>query len=276
MKRYAILFSLLVGGVLVAQPAPITIKTTAPVSMGVPLAGEEIAPVSVPVVTYTPAVEADPNKFVLTNDVVLMFETNDEVVFTSSPLGIVKVEREAGPIRVRAKFAANPTKIQTRKYDKKWVYTVKPLNEGKCELMTWIVGTTDDTKIQRFAVEVNLGPRPPPVDPDVPPVPTPSANPIPSDKLRVLFTYEDHKTLPKEQRAILDSVLVHNAIAKAGGDWRCWPVNADASQEADWWQKAMAHPRKRPLWVIISSPKGFFEGPLPATYQAMIDLIGKY
>lgn len=268
--RASVLFSLLLAGVVLAQPAPAPKKAPL-VGMGVPLAGEDVAPPQ-PVVTYNPPIEADPTKFVLTNEVVLMFETDAEVIFTSSPLGIVSVEKEPGPIRVRARFAQNPTKIQTRKYDKKWVYTIKPLNEGRCELMTWTVGETDAAKIQRFGVDVNLGPRPPPTPVD-PPTPV---TPLPSEKLRVLFTYNNAKTLPKEARAVVESVLVHNAITKNGGEWRCWSVKDDPGEEAEWWKKAMARDRKQPEWVIISSPKGFFEGPLPATYQDMIALVSKY
>lgn len=271
--RLSFLVSLLVGAIVSATPPPITIIVPT-VGMGVSLSGDDLLP-SAPVVVHTPTVEADPNKFVLTSDVVLMFETDAEVVFTSSPLGIAAVEKESGPIRVRARFAQNPNKIQTRKYEKKWVYTIKPLNEGRCELMTWVVGEKDAAKIQRFQVDVNLGPRPPPTPID-PPSPTPNVNPLPSDKLRVLFTFDNAKTLSKEHRAVLDSVLVHSAITKAGGDWRCWSVKDDPSQEAEWWRKAMARDRKQPSWFIISSPKGFLEGPLPATYQEMLTIIGKY
>ncbi len=120
------------------------------------------------------------------------------------------------------------------------------------------------------------GPGPTPPGPIPPPTPP---NPLPSDKLRVLFLFKSEESLTPAQDAVLRSTLVDSAITTGGGDWRKFQTTMDISGVAgldQWYKDAIKRPQTGSPSVIISSPKGFYEGVLPATGADTIALINKY
>lgn len=108
--------------------------------------------------------------------------------------------------------------------------------------------------------------------------------PIPEAGFRVLIVYEskDAATLPREQQVILSGADVREFLEKNCVDengtagCRILDQNTDMKNAPPLWQKAMARPRKEVPWVIISNGKTGFEGPLPKTQSAFIDLCTKY
>ena len=137
---------------------------------------------------------------------------------------------------------------------------------------------------------VTVGNAPPP-GPN-PPGPTPpgpgpdpfNPPPIPGDGLRVLIVYESGDTLPVGQHSILYGKTVRdylNATCPVGPDgktreWRIYDKDVDTTGESKLWQDALKRPHPSIPWIVISNGKTGFEGPLPATVDATLELLKKY
>ena len=128
----------------------------------------------------------------------------------------------------------------------------------------------------------------PPVPPGpVPPGPVPPGPaPIPVDGFRVLVVYESAELpkLPPQQQAVLYAKSVRDyldAKCAVGADgktreWRMWDKDSDASGEAKHWQDALKRERKSVPWIIVSTGKGGYEGPLPASVAETLALMKKH
>jgi hypothetical protein len=123
------------------------------------------------------------------------------------------------------------------------------------------------------------GPNPPgPVDPPKPPAP------IVADGLHVLIVYEsaDLQKLPPGQLSALKSQTVRDYLdgrcAKENGvaAWRIWDADVDTKESSKAWQDAMKRPRASLPWIVISDGKSGFEGPLPGTVDATLELLKKW
>lgn len=129
------------------------------------------------------------------------------------------------------------------------------------------------------------GPGPDP-GPGPGPTPPPAPVPIPLDGLRVLILYEsaDLAKLPKEQVAAMNSAEVRSYLTSKcvkGADnktseWRIWDKDVDASAEPAHWQAALKRPRTAVPWIIISTGKQGFEGPLPTTQADLLALLKRF
>lgn len=118
------------------------------------------------------------------------------------------------------------------------------------------------------------------------PVPPPSPAPIPVDGFRALIVYDTTSLgkLPKEQETILYAKAIRdylNAKCVVGADgktkeWRIWPSTVNAAAESKLWQDALARPRASVPWILISTGKAGYEGPLPATVDATMTILQKF
>lgn len=89
--------------------------------------------------------------------------------------------------------------------------------------------------------------------------------PISEPGLHVLIveTTDDRGTIDKGQLAVLQSTLIKQEVAAAGGQFRQY--DADHAPELEPWKTAMSRPRTSTPWLIASNPgKGGFEGPVPS------------
>lgn len=85
----------------------------------------------------------------------------------------------------------------------------------------------------------------------------------------------DH-ALPAKQLDIFESVVVRQFMRDHKAQIRVWDHNTDAHNGESVWVAAMqAEPKSLP-WLVVSSPKGNFSGPLPADVDATLAIIGKY
>lgn len=212
------------------------------------------------------------------------------VIVLASPKGLVSVTQEAGPIRIRGKFADGSGKVESRTFKGKQVVTVEALASGKVELLVVPMGATKEADVIRRTLDVEAGdgPRPPPKPPEPKPVdPVDPAAPIPAAGLRVLIVFEsaDLAKMPPAQSAAIYSAKVReylNANCVVGTDahqtreWRMWDQDTDVSGESKLWQDAMKRPRKSIPWVIVSNGRTGFEGPLPANADELLALVRKY
>jgi len=147
----------------------------------------------------------------------------------------------------------------------------------------------DNRKWQVADAVVTFGtqPQPPPkpVDPVVPDVPV-IAPPIDGDGFKVLIVYEamDTTGLTRDQQSAIFGKSLRdflNAKCVLGTDgktreWRIWDKDVNTDSAPPQWAKAMKRERKSVPWIVVSNGKTGFEGPLPATEAAIMELLNKY
>lgn len=129
-------------------------------------------------------------------------------------------------------------------------------------------------------------PVPPPEPPKPPVPPTPTVEPIlGKGGMRVMIIHEASKTLGIKQHSVLYGKQVRDYLnAKTtpttDGTKRGYIItdkdNDFTADAAKVWAAALARPRQSVPWVIVSSSKGNFEGPLPADIPATLELLKKY
>lgn len=279
--------ALLFFGVVACAEPPDDIKPLTPAP--VPDVVFPIQPIPAPV----DPLPVDPTaKLTLTTSTFYILTTNVDAVVTSSPLGLVKITKEAGPITIRGVFVDSNGKTVTRKYTGKNIYYVDAVASGDVEILVIKTGVTDESKILRNSITVDAGTTPPkpPVPPGPgpdpkPPGPTPA--PLPGDGLQVLIVYDgDPNTLPLPQQAIIFGQDVRTYLdshcAKLPNGQparRMYPKKTDVSQGEEVWKTGMklAEGQKLPF-VVISNPQkgGGFKGDLPATADDFMKLVKKY
>lgn len=220
----------------------------------------------------------------LPGDVWYVVESDTPLLVFDVPTGVVKVTREDGPLKVKGKFV-DGAGVQTKTFRGPHVYTIEATHAGKVEVLFLPVGAKDASEAARKTLEVTEPedcekPKPP-----KPPTPEPDAKaPIPGPGLKVLIVYETGKTLPPQQGSILDGKRVRdyldaNCVVGPDGktrEYRIWDQGADTVGESARWQDAMKRTRTGVPWVVISNEKSGFEGPLPSTPDAFLELIKKY
>lgn len=276
---------------------PILALAMAAPSIGVPA---DPPPIRVPSGPMLPPPSSDV-AVKLSAETLYVIDADVPVRVLSSPAGFVRIVKEQGPIRIRGKFVDGSGKPETRTYAGKWVYFIEPAQTGRVELL--IVPTEaanpDDSDVIRRTLDVDAGegPRPPP-EPN-PPDPQPvNPAPIPVDGFRVLIIYDRTKlgVLPASQNAIFFSQEIDNycktkCVKGPDGktpEFRQYSIDADLSRESQLWQTAFKRPRKwsnpennthvegYTPWIIISTGKTGYEGPLPLSVDDTLKLLKKY
>lgn len=119
------------------------------------------------------------------------------------------------------------------------------------------------------------------VNPTPPPGPTPSPAPIPEPGFRVMIIYNGKtlNTLPITQSTFmrgqtLRDYLYANSVESDGTPaWRIWSDEVDATNDLPRWQTAYKRPRTASPWLIVSDGTKGFEGPLPTTLEATMDIL---
>ena len=154
-----------------------------------------------------------------------VIQSNTELFVLASPIGIVDVTYEPGPLRLKGKFAGSTGQIETKTFDRPHIYSVSAVKSGTFELIIVPVGATDakDSVVRRTVVVSGLGPLPPPPGP----TPTPDPVPVPATGFRVLMLTNEDMT--REQNVTvysttLRSWLKENCEKNAEGlpEFRVW------------------------------------------------------
>lgn len=163
------------------------------------------------------------------------------------------------------------------------VTAVKP---GKYRLQAVTALADEPSDIIETVVVVGNPTPPTPPTPPKPPEPTPSPAPIPVEGFRVLMIYEsaDLSKLPIAQQSVLFSRPLRdylNSKCVMGPDnktkeWRIYDKDTDVTGESKLWQDAMKRERKSLPWVIISTGKSGYEGPMPENTEKTLELLKKY
>lgn len=242
----------------------------------------------------------------LTASTFYVVDSDVPILVTASPLGIVSITEEAGPIKVRGVFADGNGKTETRTYRGKQVFFIEATATGAVEILVipQAAKSASDIIRKQLDVDAGKGPLPPPVPPDPPtpkpPAPTPSPIQVPG--LHVLIVEEKMQLakMPPAQLAIRTDPQVRKYLeAKCATEpdgthkaYRIWDKDTPAGNDLLLWQDALArsrdysytdatgkaiHVKDYTPWVIISNhPSGGYEGPLPANVPEMLKLLKKY
>ena len=205
---------------------------------------DEVTPV--PVVPRTP-------KFVseLSDDQWLVVESAEKICVTSSPLGVVNIQPEEGPMKVRGKFADGTGKIETRTFSSKYLYFINAVKKGTIEVIAFDSTITEEKDIPRYTLHV-MG-----VDPNPPPGPGPGPKPDPDPpepdpvvvkSFRVIFVIESADTLPGSKVAVPDAKAVREYLTtkttQEGGTtgWRTYDPDMTTTNE---------QPGIKALWDVV-------------------------
>jgi hypothetical protein len=126
-----------------------------------------------------------------------------------------------------------------------------------------------------------VGPLPPKPNPDDPPKPQPDGEaPIKEPGFRVLITYESQLPIPRWLNdSDFRSMLNNACVAGPNGvkEWRVVDKDSPAVANAGVWPKALERTKGKPVpWVLISTGKVGFEGPLPESKAEAMALIKRY
>ena len=114
-------------------------------------------------------------------------------IVTSSPLGLVTVNEEAGPIKVRGVFVDGNGKAETRTYLGKSVFFIEAAATGKCEILVIPATAKSAADILRKTIDVDAGPIPPGPKPNPKPDPKP---PVPPTKIAAHVTFVGPEKTP--------------------------------------------------------------------------------
>lgn len=173
---------------------------------------------------------------------------------------------------------------------KKAVFSSGLLPGQKSATYIFVMAASNESELGQGIHKIVIGePEPEPLPP-VPPGPTPDPEPLPPAPIpdagfRVLIVYEsgDMTKYPLETQVILAGADVReflktNCIAEKDGKpgFRIYDADIDLGGDLEVWKKTMTRPRKEVPWVVISNGKTGFEGPLPKTPTAFLDLCKKY
>ena len=146
------------------------------------------------------------------------------LIVLASPEGVVSITEDAGPVKLRGRFADGAGKVETRSYKGKHVFTVDAVHTGKVELLLIPVGGAAKDVIRRtLDVDAGTGPRPPPDD-DPKPKPAPKV-----DKLRVILVRDAGNMTPEISQLTTD-LPFWKSLSDRGHVWRFYhTTDADAS-----------------------------------------------
>jgi len=187
-----------------------------------PVLVEPVNEVPIPKPTPRPQAQVITN---LPSDTWFVFESKEQLLVTSSPLGLVQVKQYDVSQISRSfigKFVdGNGTPDEERTYptnkDYKWIYSIKAKKSGTVELLLYKQGvTTEDQIIRQTLTVMGHSPNPPPTpDPIVPDpiVPDPiDPAPTPVTTFRVIFVKESGATLNAQQSAIPSAKVIRDYL----------------------------------------------------------------
>lgn len=161
-------------------------------------------------------------------------------------------------------------------------FLVIPQQPGEFRVVFWTKGETKSTQLAVFVT--GPAPQPPPPDPKPPgpdPKPPTPVVPIAGDGLRVLFVVEhdDLTKYPPGQMSVMYGERCRaylNAKCVRVGSQPQWFVVDQHAKVAEPWASALARPRASLPWVLVSTGRDGFEGPVPATEDAALAAFQRY
>jgi len=210
----------------------------------------------------------------LTADSWYVIESDAPLIVLSSPTGLVQVQADEGPLRVRGIFADGTGETETRTYQSKNLYFVNAIKAGSTELLVVPVGVSDESQIVRQVLTVTVGPRPPPgPGPEPQPNPQPKPEPTPQAENVSLAIVEDTMNRSPEMAITMNGLVGWTAFVDSGNDWRAYDLTTGEARG----QKAITDLNgPSPGIVVYNKATGtmIHRGDMPATIDELKTLIG--
>ena len=220
----------------------------------------------------------------LQSDEWYVVESSVSLIILGSPGEVVRIEREAGPLRVRGKFCDGTGGVETRTYSSENVYFVNAVESGVIELLVIPVGVSAEQDIIRQPLTVTVGPRPPP-GPGPQPEPEPEPQPEPVKSFRVIFVKESGSTLTPGQTAIPNAKAIRdflnaNTTQEDGhAGWREYDPEQIVTNEQPTmkalWEAVQPKIQTVPCWVIEVNGKATVM-PYPKDTADALKLLNQY
>jgi hypothetical protein len=136
----------------------------------------------------------------LSPDQLYIIDTDVPVTVLASPLGVVSISADTGPLKIRGKFVDGTGKTETREYKGKFVYSVEILKQGTVELLI----VTQDGKVLRRTLNA------PQVTPDPPKPPEPAKPTSFASKLQSAYKAAPDAASLSKLVTILTEVNAHD------------------------------------------------------------------
>lgn len=178
-------------------------------------------PASVMPVSPSPTTE-------LASDAIFVIECDAPCLVLASRTGFVSIVEEAGPLRIRGRFA-DGGKVESRTYKAKQIWIVEAATAGEVELLIVPVGVKEETSVIRRTLIVggiagSPKPQPPkpqdPVDP-IGPKPDPLPSPLGLDKA---VANAVRLNVPASERAFAAKLAENYRVAATNIANGSWPV----------------------------------------------------
>lgn len=215
-------------------------------------AAEPVATIRLPQPAKVESVQPSPTATLrLTPDVAYVIDSDVPVMVLSSPVGLVRVIEEAGPLRIKTRFADDPTKVQTRNFAGKYLYTLEPIGTGRVEVMIVPLSVKSESEVLRRMLDANNGALPPPVDP-VNPV-DPPVNPK-AEKLLIVLVEETQNRTPGQGKVIAADCW--RDFSKAGHAWMHLDKDDPLVKEKNWFPAVGGKPSTLPAVQIMNRVTG--------------------
>lgn len=161
------------------------------------------------------------------------------------------------------------------------------VNTGRAVLSAWGIAAGKPVKLATFAIDANVGPRPPPKppEPDPPEPKPPDPKPPVVTSFRVIWVYESGDTIPANQTAVMDAKAVRdylNAKTTPAGGWAGWRQFDPQHEAANdtpimkaLWQSVKPHITTIPCMVVEVNGKAEIV-PFPKTPAEAIATLRSY
>lgn len=115
----------------------------------------------------------------LTPDLIYAINSKVDAFVIADPPGLVKVEKETGPITIKGRFIDKPNVVESRKFPGPHVFLVTPAGTGRAYLNVVVAGAKTEADVFKATVDVTDGTAPqPPPGPAPVPVPVPVDDPL--------------------------------------------------------------------------------------------------
>lgn len=180
----------------------------------------------------------------LSPEVTYVVESDVECLVWLSRGGSVKVTKEVGPLRYKAKFADGNGVVEVRVFTGKYLYLFDAIKDGEDELIISPVGAKNESESKRVTFTVGQLPQPPPKPDDPKPKPIDPPKPVVTS-FRVIGIYDTAATMTAAQTSVLYGNQVEDwltANCTGGKDgWRRRGKDAGGSSDAKF----------APLWVAV-------------------------
>lgn len=160
----------------------------------------------------------------LAADAIFVIECDSPCLVLSSRIGFVSIVEEAGPLRIRGRFA-DGGKVESRTYKAKQLWIIEAATAGEVEILIVPVGVKDEAAvIRRTLVVGGSGPRPPP-KPDPPKPDPPAPDPLPQPLgLAAIVANAVRLNVPASERAFAAKLAENYRVGATNIANGTWPV----------------------------------------------------